>query len=118
VAYTGTHDNDTSAGWFNSLDEETKRFVLKRLKLEETGDDMSQMTDTVVDALINTAFGTKAQLAVIPLQDFLHLDGEARMNLPGTMDNNWRWRFDWKQIADDLASGIRQKLLLAGRLLS
>lgn len=117
VVYTGTHDNDTSVGWFKSLDQETQHFVLKLLNLEETGDDMDQNVDVVVDALINTAFGTKGQLAVIPLQDFLHLDGDARMNLPGTADNNWRWRFDWKQIPDDLASDIRQKLLLAGRLL-
>ncbi len=108
IAYTGTHDNDTTTGWAQSLDKNMQHYIMQVLnvnKLEE-----------VTDALIASTLATKAQLAVIPLQDFLHLGTEARMNIPGTMDGNWQWQFNWQQITDELAMDIRQKMEVAGRL--
>ncbi len=108
VVYTGTHDNDTTMGWFDSLDEGTQRYVLKTLDINDPG--------ALNDTLIKVAFDTKAQLAIIPLQDFLHLGTDARMNLPGTVEGNWLWKFDWQQITDGLATQIKQKLQQADRL--
>jgi len=108
IVFTGTHDNDTTEGWFQSLDEKTSEFVMKTLEL----DDPAEVTDTLIDI----ALSTDAQLAVIPLQDFLHLGTEARMNLPGTVDNNWQWRFEWDQIPQNLALNIRERVQHADRI--
>jgi|AMFO01.1.fsa_nt_gi 4-alpha-glucanotransferase len=91
VVYTGTHDNNTTRGWFDALPPEMQTHVRAMLGIGEEED--------VVEAMIRTAFHTQANLAVIPLQDFLGLGSEARMNVPGTVEGNWRWRFRWEQLA-------------------
>ncbi len=111
VVYTGTHDNDTCVGWFQSLDEETRNYVRQRCELEQTAD-----AAQVCDRLIQIALQSRAQLAVIPLQDFLHLGSEARINIPGTVDGNWQWRFQWQQIPANLATQLRQKISHSKRL--
>jgi 4-alpha-glucanotransferase len=108
VVYTGTHDNDTTQGWFDSLDEDMQQHVLESLGIDKPAQ--------LIDTLISVAFKSAAQLAIIPLQDFLHLGTEARMNLPGTVDNNWLWQFDWQQISHGLATEIRKKLQQTDRL--
>lgn len=110
VVYTGTHDNDTTEGWFQSLDKGYQQHIMDALNV----DSPEQVTQT----LINTSLSSDAQLAVVPLQDFLQLDNEARMNIPGTIDGNWQWQFTWDQIPNDLASTLRQRILAAGRLVS
>jgi 4-alpha-glucanotransferase len=107
IAYTGTHDNDTTEGWLQSLNTDTQQYIMQTLKVDAL--------ENITDALIEMTLASKAQLAVIPLQDFLHLGSDARMNIPGTMDNNWQWQFDWQQISDDLVLDIQQKIELAGR---
>ncbi|WGZ94523.1 MAG: 4-alpha-glucanotransferase [Candidatus Thiothrix putei] len=102
VYYTGTHDNDTLQGWFTSLSEESQQYVMQVLGIEDT----SQVTDTMLD----TIFASSALLAMIPLQDLLHLGSAARMNTPGTVEGNWAWRFDWSDIPDTLASQLHEKL--------
>jgi 4-alpha-glucanotransferase len=102
VYYTGTHDNDTLQGWFTSLSEEAQQHVLWVLGIH----DAAQVTD----AMLDTIFDSRALLAIIPLQDLLHLGSAARMNTPGTVDNNWLWRFDWSDIPDTLASQLHNKL--------
>ncbi len=89
VVYTGTHDNDTTLGWALQLDEQTKNHVNSVL-----GDIPPQMPQ----ALIELALASKANIAIIPLQDILGLDGAHRMNTPGTIDKNWRWQFSWSQL--------------------
>ena len=91
VVYTGTHDNDTTLGWFLSLSDEMKAHVRQVLGIGEE--------DDVVDAMITTAMNTRANLAMVPLQDFLKLGSEARMNVPGVAKGNWRWKFHWDQLA-------------------
>ena len=102
VVYTGTHDNDTTRGWFESLDPGMQAHVRHELGI---GPD-----DDVVQAMIRTAFNTRANLAVIPLQDYLGLGSEARMNVPGVAAGNWRWRFAWSQLPADLAPRIHQQV--------
>ncbi len=87
VAYTGTHDNDTTAGWYASLDRRQR----DRVRNYICGADQHPAR-----ALIRSAWASVANLAVAPLQDVMGLGGEARMNYPGTATGNWRWR-----LADD-----------------
>jgi 4-alpha-glucanotransferase len=99
IVYTGTHDNDTTLGWYESLEEHEQRFVYERLNTNHE--------EPICQALINSAMATEACLAVVPLQDFLNLNTESRMNTPGTIENNWLWRFDWQQLPESLAGDIR-----------
>lgn len=84
IIYTGTHDNDTSAGWYTSLSEEGKDAVRRYLSVP--GDDIAW-------DLIRAAFGSASNLAIIPLQDLMSLRSEARLNRPGSSFGNWRWRY-------------------------
>jgi 4-alpha-glucanotransferase len=86
VVYTGTHDNDTTRGWFESLPETERRKVWRCLNRTE-GD-----TREIAGELLRVAWSSVAVLAIAPFQDLLNLGPEARMNLPGTAEGNWRWR--------------------------
>ena len=108
IVYTGTHDNDTTEGWVKSLDYDTQCYIMQILQVDTV--------DKITDALITTALATNAQLAVVPLQDFLLLDSDARMNIPGTIDGNWQWQFNWEQITKSLALEIKQKMQSSRRL--
>jgi 4-alpha-glucanotransferase len=83
VVYTGTHDNDTSRGWFDSLSAEMQEKVCTYLRCSSA---------EVVRELVRTALASVAACAVVPLQDLLELDSSARMNIPGIADGNWGWR--------------------------
>jgi len=106
VVYTGTHDNDTTLGWYASLDAGTRSRV--EACLAATPGDMPA-------ALIRAAYGSVAQLAMLPMQDLLGLGPEARMNRPGTATGNWTWRFSWEQIDDGLADRCHRLAVLSGR---
>jgi 4-alpha-glucanotransferase len=93
VVYTGTHDNDTSAGWFASLSSSEKH---------ESGLDP---TDPAW-SLIARAWSSRGALAVAPLQDVLGLGSDARMNFPGTTEGNWQWRYR----AGDLTAADAKRL--------
>jgi len=93
VVYTGTHDNDTTRGWYDSLDESARQLVRATI---ENADDMP-------DALLRAAYASPAQLAIMPMQDLLGLGAEARMNVPGTATGNWEWRFEWDEVPADFA---------------
>lgn len=99
VVYTGTHDNDTSLGWFLSLTKEQKyhffRYLQEHLNRNES---MIQMPSEMVDL----AFSSKAYLAIIPMQDILYLGSESRMNTPGKIENNWQWKFEWSQLSSEM----------------
>lgn len=101
VVYTGTHDNDTTLGWAQQLDEQTKQHVNSVL-----GDIDPEMPQ----ALIELALQSKANLAIIPMQDILGLDGQHRMNTPGTMGSNWRWQFNWSQLTQDHIHRIKHAI--------
>jgi 4-alpha-glucanotransferase len=86
VVYTGTHDNNTTRGWFGELSD-SRRQVLWRYLGRPAGDE-----DVVAPALMQLAWSSTAALAMAPLQDLLNLGAEARMNVPGRAAGNWRWR--------------------------
>lgn len=83
VVYTGTHDNDTTMGWFAACDDNTRNHVLS--VLGGSAEDMPWL-------LIEAALASPAKLAVIPMQDLLALGTEAKFNTPGTLHGNWSWR--------------------------
>ncbi len=106
VVYTGTHDNDTTAGWFERLSEEEKRRVLDYL-----GADGRE----VVWSLIRSALVSVADTAILPLQDVLSLGSDARMNIPGTPGGNWSWRFRAGALSGDVAARLDHLTRLYGR---
>jgi len=108
VIYTGTHDNDTTVGWYESLHEDQQHIVTNYLYASKL---------PIHWLLIESALASVAPLAIIPLQDFLALDGNHRMNMPGTTGNNWRWQFSWEQFPDDLSEQIRTQLCRYDRLI-
>ena len=106
VVYTGTHDNDTTLGWYLSLDEKRRGYV---------DDYLGRPGEPMPWPLIRAALASRAELAIIPMQDLLGLDGEHRMNLPGTARGNWGWRFDWTQVEPGLADRVRRRVEMYGR---
>ena len=103
VVYTGTHDNDTAVGWWNTLDDRARPATGIR------GDEPSWR-------LIDLAFGSRARLAIVPVQDVLGLGSEARLNTPGRAEGNWRWRLERGQLTDAHASRLRAATARARRL--
>jgi 4-alpha-glucanotransferase len=93
VAYTGTHDNNTTRGWYEALPNEERQSVLKYLK-RPAGE-----SDQIAWEMVRLAWESAAALAVVPLQDLLNLDASARMNVPGDPDGNWRWRCGAEQLS-------------------
>jgi 4-alpha-glucanotransferase len=89
IVYTGTHDNDTSLGWFNSIDKKERRFLHKYI---------SGKGKQFVRNFMEDAWASAAYIAIVPMQDVLGLDTDSRMNTPGTATGNWNWRFSWSQI--------------------
>ncbi|MGQ0441823.1 MAG: 4-alpha-glucanotransferase, partial [Methylophilaceae bacterium] len=100
VVYTGTHDNDTSLGWYSTLETHAKQHLHAYL-----ADDAPDIPHD----LVKMALASNANLAIIPMQDILALGARSRMNTPGTIGDNWIWRFDWAQNNAEL----KQKLTLA-----
>lgn len=92
VVYTGTHDNDTVLGWWRAAPERERQFAGTYLACSERD---------VHWAMIRAACNSVAEMAIFPLQDVLGLDGAHRMNLPGSVDNNWAWRFDWHMVGPE-----------------
>lgn len=89
VAYTGTHDNDTTRGWFASLDDNNQALVRRTL-----GYDGNNIAAEIIERL----FSSNADTVIIPMQDFLNLPSKARMNTPSTLGGNWAWRSDAKWV--------------------
>ena len=111
VVYTGTHDNDTTAGWFRrTVGTAARSEIALALRYMH-----SDGTDAVWD-LIRLALSSVADTAIVPMQDVLGLGSDARMNLPGTVRNNWRWRMRGDQLLPELAAKLRDLNLVYGRL--
>ena len=106
VVYTGTHDNDTTCGWYESQSEQMQHKV--RLYLGTDGNDIGW-------DLVRLALASVADIAVVPLQDLLGLGSEARMNLPGHPSGNWQWRFLPGALTDELAQRLGGLTAIYGR---
>ena len=107
VLYTGTHDNDTTEGWYEHLPSEQRNSLQKQLGVNFSDIDW---------AMIVKAFGSQANTAIIPMQDFLNLGTEARMNFPGIADGNWQWRLKDGVLNQDLSKKIKNTGMTSGRL--
>ncbi len=107
VVYTGTHDNDTSQGWWQSLDEHQRNYIRRYLGISG---------ESIHWDLIRAASASVAALSIIPLQDILGLDSHSRMNQPGQAEGYWEWRFTWQQVAAWHAEQLAELTQLHGRL--
>ncbi len=106
VAYAGTHDNDTTVGWFEKLDLPVRQQVL-----DYTGTDGQEIQWDLIRLLQMSV----ADTIVITLQDLMGLNSDARMNFPGRAEGNWYWRFTWDMLTDDLKSRLRKTTTTYGR---
>jgi 4-alpha-glucanotransferase len=107
VVYTGTHDNDTIMGWIRNVKHEDLNYAGKYLKLS--------FEEGLNWGFIRGAFSSVADLCIIPMQDFLGLGEEARMNTPSTLGNNWEWRMKEDAITNRLIEKISNLTRMYGR---
>jgi 4-alpha-glucanotransferase len=106
VVYTGTHDNETARGWWDNAREHERHFAGIYLHAD-AGD--------VHWRMIQAACNSIANMAVFQMQDVLGLDGNHRMNLPGTTEGNWSWRFDWDMVPAEAGRTLAQLTAASGR---
>lgn len=110
IAYTGTHDNNTAAAWWLSLDDGMRANVARELGVDADAD-----ADAAVWSLIETAITSPAVAAVVPIQDLLVLGEDARMNVPATTVGNWNWRMQPGLLTPELAERLRRIAEQSGR---
>lgn len=106
VMYSGTHDNDTTQGWYETATEAEKDHYRRYLNVDGS--------DVAWD-FIRLAFASPAVFAIVPAQDVMNLDGSHRMNRPGIAGGNWGFRFDWSQWEEGYTKGLRYLAELFGR---
>jgi 4-alpha-glucanotransferase len=115
VCYTGTHDNDTTLGWFrgspNDIRSDEEIRETQRAALARTGGS----AETIHTDLIKVAFSSNSRIAIAPLQDYLGLGSEARINTPGTSGGNWRWRVIDSQLSPNICDNVASMVSASGR---
>lgn len=102
VVYTGTHDNDTVVGWFNTIEGDDKEFAKRYVGITDDADPELNWK------FIKSAMASVADTAVIPIQDYLGLGSEARTNVPSTLGTNWKWRLKKGACTDELAGKMKE----------
>jgi 4-alpha-glucanotransferase len=107
IVYSGTHDNNTSVGWFSALKPDEQQFVRDTLEIDDDKD--------IVDAVIESALESQAILSMFPLQDILKLGEQARMNIPGDDSDHWLWKFSWDQLTPDISAKLKDMTIHANR---
>ena len=110
VAYTGTHDNQTIASWFDTITEDEREMAREYLC-----DDFTP-TEKLNKAFISLIMRSKARLCIIPMQDWLGLDDKSRINVPSTVGKNWRWRLTENQLTEKLKNEILKTTRIFGRV--
>lgn len=110
VVYTGTHDNDTLIGFLEHAEDPIKENIRLFLHLNEDASDKE-----IAEGMIHLAFASPADYCIIPMADHLYLDGDYRINLPGTLGGNWMWRAGKEQLTDELADEIAKLTDIYGR---
>ncbi|MBV9241214.1 MAG: 4-alpha-glucanotransferase [Acidobacteria bacterium] len=125
VAYTGTHDNDTVVGWFESLtldsstseklDQDSTATSSRKRERDYCLEYLHSEGSEINWDLIRAAWGSVADTAIVPIQDILGLGSEARMNLPATTGGNWEWRMPGDAIRPDIAQRLRELTAAYGR---
>ncbi len=109
VVYTGTHDNNTTLGWVNHESNYNKFFF------EDYTGSNNNSAEQATDLMIRLAMSSVSFLCILPMQDVLMLDSSARMNLPGTITNNWQWRFEWQQVKPEIKEKLSHLITLYQR---
>jgi 4-alpha-glucanotransferase len=109
VVYTGTHDNDTTVGWWSTASEREQARVRAALAGRRLRDTEPHWM------LIRLALESRGVISIVPVQDVLGLDSRARLNVPGRAAGNWRWRLDEGQLDASLATRLRDATEAAGR---
>lgn len=107
VVYTGTHDNDTILHWSLNCDKKTAKYAMKYTGVSRRKD--------LPDALIRECYASCADTCIIPLQDFLGLDNEARINTPSTLGDNWKWRSAYSDWTIKLSKRMNKLVRIYGR---
>ena len=107
LVYGGTHDNETLAGYFGAMEEEDLEYAYKYLNVTKKED--------IPAAVIRAAYASTADVAIMQMQDILGLDNSARMNLPSTVGQNWRWRLLPDQFDDAHIEYLKDMAELYGR---
>jgi len=107
VVYTGTHDNDTTLSWLNTLNDDEKQMIRQYFNFPY---------DPLNQVLMSRTMASVSKLAILPLQDLMHQGEGHRMNTPGTVEGNWQWRFNWEQLTDEVRMQARQMNTLYGRI--
>lgn len=110
VVYTGTHDNDTVLGWDKAISDGDRKYAREYMRNE--GSEGEQLAWD----FICTALRSVADMAIIPIQDYLALGSEARINTPSTLGDNWKWRMLPGEFTDELAERMRRAAKLYGRI--
>jgi 4-alpha-glucanotransferase len=109
VVHTGSHDNETTAGFLQSEKEKNSGIY------EWTQNYFNYYGENMTYELIRSVYSSVANICVIPMQDILHLGNESRMNFPGKLGGNWGWRFTWDQVPDDLAAWYKKMTIMFER---
>ena len=107
IVYTGTHDNDTTLGWLSEMSRKDRSFAKQYLHIRSNKD--------IEWEFIRAALASVSDTAIIPMQDYLGLGKEARINTPSTLGDNWKWRMVQGQLQEELAEKIRRMSMLYGR---
>jgi 4-alpha-glucanotransferase len=117
VVYTGTHDNNTTVGWFNSEAGRDSTRNAEQIERERTYCLKYLNTDgkEIHWDFIRAAWSSVANTAIAPLQDVLGLDGRARMNLPASQEGNWQWRFRGESLTEQISNRLGELTELYGR---
>ena len=109
VVYTGTHDNNTIVGWFDSMNDHDKAFALQYLGVSHLN------KKELSKAFVRLAHASVADICMIPIQDYLAFGAEARINEPSTVGKNWRWRLKTGDISDTTLNEMKQICRTYGR---
>lgn len=109
VVYTGTHDNETVLGWLSSIQENERKAVLEYLDLEKEISDAE-----LAKKIVRLAIASPSDLCIIPMQDYLGLGNEARINEPSTLGKNWMWRM--QKMSDESYSALANEILTLTKL--
>jgi 4-alpha-glucanotransferase len=117
VAYTGTHDNDTTVGWFQKLAKLNGRAPAPAAHEREKAIKYLNVRDSrqIHWDMIRAAMLSPADTVIFPLQDLLGLGTHARMNIPGVVENNWRWRFSDRDLKTSIAHKLKELTILSDR---